>query len=126
MRVVSASLLAFVLFAFCGVGAARAETWSGRATPNNGNSGMDKASKQCGPVKYTVIQDGTKISIHLDYGTISRDLSANQSADGSFSITYVNIKGNTIPVFGKITGDSGEFNIAPNEPCGYKDIPLSH
>ncbi len=125
MRALSASLLAFVLFAFCGIGAATAETWSGRATPNRSN-GSDKATKQCGPVNYTVIQEGTKISLHLDYGTISRDLSANQSADGSFSTTYVNIRGNTIPVFGKITGDSGEFNIAPNEPCGYKDIPLSH
>lgn len=57
---------------------------------------------------------------------ISRDLSANQSVDGSFSTSNVNMKGNTIVVFGKITGDSGEFNIAPKEPCGYKDIPLSH
>jgi len=125
MRAISAALLAFVLFAFCGVGAATAETWSGRADPNRSN-GMDKSIKQCGPVNYTVVQDGTKISIHLDYGIISRDISANQSADGSFSTTYVNMKGNTIAVFGKITGDSGEFNIAPNEPCGYKDIPLGH
>jgi hypothetical protein len=125
MRVVSASLLTCVLFAFCGVGTATAETWSGRATPNRSN-GSDKSTKQCGPVNYTVVQDGTKISIHLDYGIISRDLSADQSADGSFSTTYVNMKGNTIAVFGKITGDSGEFNIAPNDPCGYKGIPLAH
>jgi hypothetical protein len=125
MRVVSASLSAFVLFAFCGIGAATAETWTGRVAPNRSN-GSDKATKQCGPVNYTVVQDGTKISIHLDYGMISRDIAAEQSADGSFSATYVNMKGNTIPVFGKITGDSGEFNIAPNDPCGYKDIPLSH
>jgi hypothetical protein len=125
MRIVSAVLLALVLFAFCGVSAATAETWSGRATPNR-NNGMDKSTAQCGPVNYTVVQDGTKISIHLDYGIISRDLSADQSADGSFSTTYVNMKGNTIPVFGKITGDSGEFNIAPTAPCGYKNIPLSH
>ena len=125
MRLVSAGLLILVLFAFCGVGTASAETWTGRAAPTRSN-GSDKATKQCGPVNYTVVQDGTKISIHLDYGMISRDLSANQAADGSFSTTYVNMKGNTIPVFGKITGDSGEFNIAPSEPCGYKDIPLSH
>ena len=125
MRIVSAGLLAILLFAFCGIGAATAETWTGRATPNRSN-GMDKASSQCGPVNYTIVQDGTKISIHLDYGIISRDLSADQAADGSFSTTYVNMKGNTIPVFGKITGDSGEFNIAPTAPCGYKGIPLSH
>jgi hypothetical protein len=125
MRVVSASLVVIVFLAFCGIGAATAETWTGRATPNRSN-GSDKSTKQCGPVNYTVVQDGTKISIHLDYGIISRDLSADQSADGSFSTTYVNMKGNTIAVFGKITGDSGEFNIAPNDPCGYKGIPLSH
>ncbi|HXQ42071.1 MAG TPA: hypothetical protein VN821_12435 [Candidatus Udaeobacter sp.] len=125
MRVVSASLLAFVLFAFCGIGTATAQTWTGRATPNMSN-GMDKANKQCGPVNYTVVRDGTKINIHLDYATISRDLSADQAADGSFSTTYVNINGNTIPVFGKIAGDSGEFNIAPAALCGYKDIPLKH
>ena len=124
MRVLSASLLAFVFLAICGTGAT-AETWSGRATPNRSN-GMDKSTAQCGPVNYTVVQDGAKISIHLDYGIISLDLSANQSADGSFSTSYVNMKGNIIVVFGKITGDRGEFNIAPKEPCGYKDIPLSH
>jgi hypothetical protein len=48
------------------------------------------------------------------------------AADGSFATSYVNMKGNTIPVFGKITGDSGEFSIAPSEPCGYKDISLTH
>jgi Flp pilus assembly secretin CpaC len=125
MRLVATSLSALVLLGFASIDAAMAQTWTGRATPNISN-GADKSSKQCGPVNYTLVKDGSQIKIHLDFAELSRDITATAGADGAFSTTYLNVKGNTIHVFGTITGDSGKFNIAPTALCGYKDIPLAH
>jgi Flp pilus assembly secretin CpaC len=125
MRPIAGLFLALVLLAAAGAGDANAETWTGRATPNISH-GSDKASKQCGPVNFTLVKDGTKIRLHLDFAEVSRDLTAELSAAGNFATTYLNVKGNTIHVFGNIAGDSGEFNIEPEQLCGYKEIPLAH